>query len=143
MNEATKHVCHLTTQLDLRFRRWDLYRAELGHWIVKIGTDTVSDETLVGAMEKAVIFRPLPVIPRAPDRLSRSLFVARKQSASKWALMYDGSDCGVYNIKSKRLAEQAADKLTEQSHNRRDDWDAQYGAMVANGTEGTDYRYAI
>jgi hypothetical protein len=129
------------TILDLRYGgEWDMYRLHNGGWCIKFGNgldDTVHGDTLVSALDAAVAFVPLPKIPCRPQRLGT--LIAKRRDI-EWAI-YDGHRYLVGRLATKTAAEALARDMVKNADRAADDWEAKYLTLVANGTEGVDWRW--
>jgi|LakMenE18May11ns_1017448.scaffolds.fasta_scaffold9640622_1 hypothetical protein len=119
---------------------WAMWRAAIGGWVVKIESDksTHSKPTISQALQAAIDYKPLPVVPRRPSLFSASGADIYK-SASLWRVRYDGRDCCV-GARTKRAAWDWCE-MTEYANKKAiENWEANYGWTLGK-QEGVDFRY--
>lgn len=130
--------------LDARYPNWSMYRTAMKDWMVKLDApahaDIVRGSTPEEALQAAVDFKCLPVIPRRPDPMNRADITVVKDG-SKWRLLHHGQDMHCGNIKTKRGAELAADGFANRSIIELAKWDGEYLA-IASGAEGVTFKYS-
>ncbi len=121
--------------------KWDMYRTALGEFVVKLESrKLLSAETLSGAMQAAIDFTELPVIPRRPEVFHRSEYDTKKDG-SKWVITHRRNEvCG--NITSKKNAEAFIDNWNAIADQDCENWDNEYGPFISTHTEGVDFVYA-
>jgi hypothetical protein len=119
---------------------WAMWRAAIGGWVVKIESDksTHSKPTISQALQAAIDYKPLPVVPRRPSLFSASGADIYK-SASLWRVRYDGRDCCV-GARTKRAAWDWCE-MTEYANKKAiEDWETNHGWTLGK-QEGVDFRY--
>jgi hypothetical protein len=119
---------------------WSLWLTAIGGWVVKIESDksTHSKPTISQALQAAIDYKPLPVVPRRPSLFSASGADIYK-SASLWRVRYDGRDCCV-GARTKRAAWDWCE-MTEYANKKAiENWEANYG-WTLDKQEGVDFRY--
>ena len=132
----------LVSTLDERYCMdgWAMWRAAIGGWVVKLECDqsTHSKPTISQALQAAIDYTPLPVVPRRPSLFSAAM--AREyKSGNGWRVKYQGRDCGVL-LPKKKLANDWAiheDKRSLEAYNA---WMANHGWTLGK-QEGVDFRY--
>ena len=136
-------VRDLVSKMDEKFTRWDIYRTCLGAWKLKAEQATqtceIESDDFVAAMEEALTWRALPLVPRPPSMLYRELF-ALKKNGSKWRVTYGGSDCCI-QVDTKKEAEAFIDRQVAMSKSECDGWEINYG-WSRDKVEGVDFRWA-
>ena len=130
---------HFAAILDEKYKKWDVYRAADGDWIVKLPDNCIRGDTITTALRNAAEFVPLPKYPRRPRLLSRDLFVPYK-SGSNWRLRYDGDDACV-SFKTKTRANEYADKIVVKQNAEVFDWDDEYADKIEGKVEGVDFLF--
>jgi hypothetical protein len=134
-------ILSLAAELTARDPMWSIYPAADGALILRAHGLTYSTRdhaSIKDLLRAALAYKPIPVIPRQPCYLDRSAVTIRK-SGSKWeAATPVGNFC---NMKTKREAEAAVDRLEIRMRESRDWWFEQYAHTVAEGVEGVDYVY--
>lgn len=136
-------VRRLIGEMDMKFTRWDIWRTAMGEWHVKGEQSTqpfeLTADGFTEALELALNWRALPLVPRPHERLYRNGFQSRK-NGSKWRVSYLDRDCYI-QVDTKREAEAYADRQVALSISETDSWESMYG-WSRNKTEGVDYRWA-
>src|SRR6056297_61469 len=136
-------VRQLVGDMDAKFTRWDIYRTAMGDWHLKGEQSTqvceITADGFVEAIEEALQWRALPLVPRPRERLYRENFAAKK-NGSKWLMTYLGRDCCV-ECDTKKEAEAYADCRVALSISETDSWESMYG-WSRDKTEGVDFRWA-
>lgn len=136
-------VRQLVGDMDVQFTRWDIYRTAMGDWHLKGEQSTqvceITADGFVEAIQEALQWRALPLVPRPKERLYRENFKAKK-NGSKWRMTYLGRDCYV-QFDTKREAEAYADRQVALSISETDSWESMYG-WSRDKTEGVDFRWA-
>lgn len=136
-------VRQLVGDMDVKFTRWDIYRTAMGDWHLKGVQATqvceITADGFVEAMQEALQWRALPLVPRPRERLYRENFQTKK-NGSKWRMTYLGRDCYV-QCDTKREAEAYADRQVALSISETDSWESMYG-WSRDKTEGVDFRWA-
>lgn len=137
----------LVEQLDAKYPGWQMWRSAMSAWWVKMPNPNetgrfqpfeVSDPTIEGVLAKAVAFVPLPLIPRRPRPVNRHDLRAVRDGG-KWTLR-EGETLVHANLKTKREAEECADRYAGRTREAADKWDDEFG-KVAAGVEGVDFAY--
>jgi hypothetical protein len=120
---------------------WDLWRAAIGGWVVKIESDksTHSRDTIGQALQAAIDYKPLPVVPRRPSLFFADGASIYESGRSGWRVEYKDRDRGVL-LKTKKLAEQWAKQEEQRSVEAHSSWMTNYGWTVGK-QEGVDFRY--
>lgn len=119
--------------------KWDLYRSAMGHWVVNVLGEQICSDRLVTVLRKALSHKHLPVIPRAPVVYDPwDLGVVK--SGNSWTIQHRGEGC-YWNFKTKTEAVKGIATILRVQQADRDRWEGEYGAIVANGAEGVDFRY--
>lgn len=145
VDPASAHciVRKLVGDMDAKFARWDIYRTALGEWHLKgeqsAQTCEITADGFVEAIEEALQWRALPLVPRPRERLCREHFKPKK-SGSKWRIAYLGRDCCV-QCDTKRAVEALADRQVALSISETDRWESEYG-WSREKTEGVDFRWS-
>lgn len=141
--DASAVVRKLVGDMDIKFSRWDIYRTAMGDWHLKAEQSTqiceLNADGFVEALERALQWRALPLVPRQRERLYRENFKSKK-NGGKWRVTYLGRDCYV-QFSTKREAESYADRQVELSISETDSWESMYG-WSREKTEGVDFRWA-
>ncbi len=132
----------LEQQIDAKFKQWDVWRTAGKEWHFKGEQEgahfSVTLPTISEAFCAALEWIPLPSVPRCPRLLSSYLFKPAK-SGTKWRLNYDDRDFGI-EVKTKREAEEAAERFCQRSATAFAEWQSQYSWTLTK-TEGVDFRY--
>ena len=133
----------MVSTLDERYGKngWDMWRAAIGGWVVKIESDksTHSKPTIGQALQWAIDHKPLPVVPRRPSLFSADGADIYKAGKRGWRVEYRGRDCCVW-LDTKKLAEQWAKQEEERADKAYENWMANYGWTLGK-QEGVDFRY--
>lgn len=143
MSELAKSIRELVSQADVKFTRWDVYRTALGEWHFKGEQATqvfeVTTDGFVEAIQQALQWRALPIVPRPKERLYASGFGFAK-NGNKWRVTYLSRDCCV-QFDTKRDAEAYIERQVKLSQSEIDSWELMYG-WSRGKVEGVDFRYA-
>lgn len=133
----------LVGDMDVKFTRWDIHRTAMGEWHLKGEQSTqvceLTADGFVEAIQQALEWRALPLVPRPRERLYRENFQAKK-NGSKWRMTYLGRDCCV-QCDTKRETHDYADRQVALSISEADSWESMYG-WSRDKTEGVDFRWA-
>lgn len=122
--------------------KWDIWRTSSKEWCVNIPAyrQTFSGRSLFVVLRDASRWVPLPTYPRRPRAMSRGLFEVRKSSSGKWEVRYDGY-AHLFNVETKKKANEYADRFIESNAKNLAAWDEKYGPLLAGKTEGVDFRW--
>jgi hypothetical protein len=133
----------LVAVLDERYGRhnWNLWSASIGGWVVKLNKEKTSHygDTIGEALQAAIDYKPLPVVPRRPSLFSADGAGIYKAGKRGWRVEYRGRDCCVW-LETKKMAEQWAKQEEERADKAYEDWMANYGWTLGK-QEGVDFRY--
>lgn len=143
MSDLATPVRSLIGEVDIKFTRWDIYRTALGEWHFKGEQSTqvceLSADGFVEALEQALQWRALPLVPRPKELMYHYGFCVVKHGA-KWRVKYMEKDCCV-QFNAKRDAESWIERQVALSKSAFDSWECMYGWSYGK-TEGVDFRYA-
>jgi hypothetical protein len=132
----------LVATLDERYGRhnWNLWSASIGGWVVKLNKEVSSHygETISEALQAAIDYKPLPVVPRRPIEFLAANAEIYK-SASLWRVRYDGRDCCV-GARTKRAAWDWCEMAEHANKKATEDWETNHGWTLGK-QEGVDFRY--
>jgi hypothetical protein len=135
-------IDELVSQLDSKYEAWDLYRAHDKTWRLSIGEGrakiTFESETITAAMQKALHYISLPLVPRCPIIPNMTYFSVRK-SGSYWTLEYQGRDIQ-YRIDTKKKAMATASLIQENAKVAHKKWEEEHG-WTLNKEQGVDFEY--
>lgn len=135
-------VRQLVVDMDAKFTRWDVYRTATGDWRLKGEQSAqvceVTANGFVEAIQQALQWRALPLVPRPRDRLYREGFAAKKHG-NKWRMTYLGRDCYV-QCNTKKEVESYADRQVALSISAAESWESLYG-WSRDKVEGVDFRW--
>lgn len=142
-DSVARQVDQYVTCIDHKFDgKWDIWRTASKEWCVNIPAyrQTFSGNSLVGVLYEASGWVPLPTYPRRPRLMSRELFEVRKSGSGKWEVRYDGYS-HLFNIETKKKANEYADGFIENNAKNLAAWDEKYGPLTSGKTEGVDFRW--
>jgi hypothetical protein len=142
-DSVARQVDHYVTLLDHKFDgKWDIWRTASKEWCVNLPAyrQTFSGKSLFVVLRDASRWVPLPTYPRRSELVSRDRFEVRKQASGKWEVLYDGYT-HLYNIETKKKANEYADSAVARNVKSLEAWDEKYGQLTSGKTEGVDFRW--
>lgn len=127
--------------LDEQFRSWDVWRTYDKRWVVQVRDDksTHDGHTMLEAFRAAAAYRVLPRIPRRPELLLACEYTPIRDG-NRWRAERNGQVVYIL-VQTKREVLEFAERMEKQSTAAIAEWDVKYGAIVAKGTEGVDFRW--
>lgn len=123
---------------------WDAYR-QAGLWVVSVtgpnGHRKVFESSMLTcAMEMAIEAKFLPVVPRPPEPL-RWIVKRSDHKRRMWYIEDLATGCRTNGYKTKKEAQQRADKEMERSMDALAGWNAKWRMVMLSGTEGVDWEF--
>lgn len=129
----------LVERLNDQYPGWQLWIAAIGGFVVQLPDriNSFHGGTLSEVLTKATEFVDLPRIPRKPLRRRIEDYTAVR-SGSKWTLIHRGQEI-VFNQSSKKACMDFAAGQVQQNSFRAEQWDMEYGPLIAGKEEGVDF----
>jgi hypothetical protein len=137
------NVNELAAILDAKYPGWWLWRTAGGDWGLQVKREGQSesfvDSDLVTAMQSAVDWRFLELVPREPNIVYESQFKVVRPNDREWELQHAGRYFG--RFKTKKMAMESIVKMVDWHQRLHDEWLAEFG-WSREKIEGVDFRWS-